>query len=801
MTIAVVTSFSPQGYELYGQRMLAAFEKFWPQDVKLYVYYEGEKPADATDRATWLSLDEDQDRAAFMTAHKDHPTDYNRQPVKFSHKVFAITGAPRDTDWLIWLDGDVDTVAPVTHEFLNSILPDDVIAVYLGRDWWRHSETGFVAYRLNAPGDNFLNSMRSIYTSGTIAELIHKGESQHHDCAAFDAIRELWEEDGFKFHDLGTSHKGPSLDVMAHSPLAKVMYHHKGNRKAAAVRPAMRYGQLIPLIQSCRPQKIIEVGTFQGARAVAMCREALRYNSEVHYTGFDLFEDATPETNLEEKNGKGIGILADVEQKLADIKKDHPGLTWELIKGNTRKTLHGKNLVADFVFIDGGHSVETIRGDYEAVKGSRLVAFDDYYTKGIDTKKFGCNSIVNKLQHEILPTEDWVRGGGGVRMAVVGEYARPADKNRRNMTKEWEELFNQQRELLAKYGDTACSAQTFEMWENDADDKPADIIFVVNIIERLMDYEAALVRIKSLAKMAAVFAIELDAMRGAETWKNIIGRHFRITDSLEQDGRVVIAADSSVIVPGVKTIPSGTDEGRWNNIKSSVAKYKGCVQSRPKHERRAVIACYGPSLKDYVEKLREEAIGNDVVSVSGSHDFLIENGITPTFHIECDPRPHKSIHITPQIGIQYLLAASCHPDLFAKMEGMDVRLWHAEDHIRVKDELNSPAPIISGGGSVGLRSIAVLYYMGYRNLSVFGMDCSFADDGKTQHAGKHAGKVQDLCAVQVAGREFITSPILMTYAANFFDMAKQRPDVKWRIYGDGLLQNWIRFSQTQTEAA
>jgi hypothetical protein len=802
MTIAVVTSFSPQGYELYGKRMLAEFERFWPKDVWLYVYYEGTLPLDAMPRAHWISLDQDKDRAAFMAAHKDHPTDYNRQPVKFSHKVFAITSAPRKTDWLIWLDGDVDTTAPVTHEFLNSILPDDVVAVYLGRDWWRHTETGFVAYRLGALGEKFLDSLRSIYTSGAIVDFVHRGEPQQHDCAAFDGLREIWEEDGQKFHDLGAAHKGPSLDVMAHSPLAKVMFHNKGARKTAAVSPASRYGQLMVLVQSCKPRKIVEVGTYQGKRAEAMCREALKYNSAVHYLGFDLFEDATDETNVEEMNGKGAGSSEIARQKLEAIKQDHPGFTFDLVKGNTRETLHGKNIVADFVFIDGGHSVETIRGDYEAVKGSRLVAFDDYYTKGVDTAKFGCNAIVDKLPHTVLPAEDWVRGGGRVHIAVVGDYQKPtASAKRRKMTREWEKLFDQQRKLLAKYGDTACSAQTFEMWENDAEDKPADIIFVVNILERLIDYDAALVKIKSLARMAALFAIEIDAMRSMDTWKAIIGRYFRITDVLEQGGRIVISADSNVIVPGVVSIPAGTDEGRWNNIKASVAKYRNFLQGRPKHERRAIIACYGPSLKDYIGKLKEESAECDVVSVSGAHDFLIENGVIPTYHVECDPRPHKSVQVTPQKGIQYLLAASCHPDLFAKMDGMDVRLWHAEDHIRVKDELNSQAPNISGGGSVGLRSIAVLYFMGYRNLTVYGMDCSFTDDGKTQHAGKHAGKIQDLCAVKVGGREFITSPILMTYAANFFDMAKQRPDVKWRVYGDGFLQNWIRFSQEQTEAA
>lgn len=180
----------------------------------------------------------------------------------------------------------------------------------------------------------------------------------------------------------------------------------------------MRYDQLPELIVKARPQLIVEVGTHRGARAMLMCRAALSCRNNVHYIGYDLFDEATAETNAIEMNGKGSGDIAVVWQKL-DLLKDHnPGFTYDLIKGNTRQTLHGKNIMADFAFIDGGHSVETIRGDYEALKHSRLVVFDDYYMSGIDTAKFGCNSVIADIPHKVLPRED-VFGGTAIRMAVV----------------------------------------------------------------------------------------------------------------------------------------------------------------------------------------------------------------------------------------------------------------------------------------------------------------------------------------------------------------------------------------------
>ena len=60
----------------------------------------------------------------------------------------------------------------------------------------------------------------------------------------------------------------------------------------------------------------------------------------------------------------------------------------------------------DFAFIDGGHSVETIKNDYEWVsenidKGGMII-IDDYYDP--EVKGFGCNFLVDK--GEVLPSTD-----------------------------------------------------------------------------------------------------------------------------------------------------------------------------------------------------------------------------------------------------------------------------------------------------------------------------------------------------------------------------------------------------------
>lgn len=224
MRTAVVTTFSPKGYRVYGKRMIDSFAQYWPSDVPLYVYYEGEKPADASNRVTWLPLDLDEDRKAFLAAHKDEggdKIDYRFLVATFSHKVFAYTAAPQEAEWLIWLDGDVETTASVSHEFLKQVQPPGVVASYLGRPWFRHSETGFLCFRLDDAGKEFLRAVRGVYTSGEVKSLL-----EWHDCMVFDHVRQQFERKGYRFYNISRGCSG--LAVLDQTLLAKVMMHNKG---------------------------------------------------------------------------------------------------------------------------------------------------------------------------------------------------------------------------------------------------------------------------------------------------------------------------------------------------------------------------------------------------------------------------------------------------------------------------------------------------------------------------------------------------------------------------------------------
>lgn len=221
MKFASITTFSPQGYKLYGKRFLETYVKHW--DVPIWVYYEGENPPEFEHQLiTYVPLDEDEERKKFIETHQERcneATNYRFKIVNFSHKVFALTDPKRlaavETENWIWLDADIETISPVDDKFLESVCPDGFVGSYLGRCDWNHSECGFVCYNRNYGGFEFLATLRDIYTSGKILEF-----AEHHDSFIFDQVRTGW------WYNI--SAEIPGMHVFDDSVLGTKMKHHKG---------------------------------------------------------------------------------------------------------------------------------------------------------------------------------------------------------------------------------------------------------------------------------------------------------------------------------------------------------------------------------------------------------------------------------------------------------------------------------------------------------------------------------------------------------------------------------------------
>lgn len=162
-----------------------------------------------------------------------------------------------------------------------------------------------------------------------------------------------------------------------------------------------RYNQIIDLLKKNKPKVIIEIGTHKAVRP----REWKELDFHFFYYGFDVFEDGTKELNEKEMNGKGLCQMDQAKLNLF-------GIQHKLYKGLTKDTLpefKKQNIKADFAFIDGGHSIETIQNDWDHVRDCMnpggIVIFDDYYSINYP-KEFGCNEVVKNIDHEVLPEMD-----------------------------------------------------------------------------------------------------------------------------------------------------------------------------------------------------------------------------------------------------------------------------------------------------------------------------------------------------------------------------------------------------------
>jgi hypothetical protein len=235
------------------------------------------------------------------------------------------------------------------------------------------------------------------------------------------------------------------------------------------------------------------------------------------------------------------------------------------------------------------------------------------------------------------------------------------------------------------------------------------------------------------------------------------------------------------------------------------------------HEGVAIIACYGPSLKNTYPLLKKQQkkLAGTLVSVSGAHDFLRKHGITPDIHVECDPRTHKAKMLRKRsMDTKYYMASCCHPDVVDMLKGHDVTLWHlynGPESFEIRDiKSEEMAAMIPGGGSVGLRTITLLYFLGFRRFIVHGMDCSF--EGEEQHAGKHSGKNQKTIKVRPAvtinnkpirsENEYVTSPVLISYANHMLKDLRtgKYPGCEFFWYGEGLFQEMLQLQNLQLQA-
>lgn len=157
------------------------------------------------------------------------------------------------------------------------------------------------------------------------------------------------------------------------------------------------------IIGDAKCEFIGEVGTHKGGTSKQFIELFAPRVNKLTFYGYDIFDGEVPDLQFHkrERNGKAPALLRIAEQTFRRMQRSYPNVDYKLHKGFTTETL--TPTVFDFVYIDGGHSYETVKHDYEQVKNSKLIVFDDVKITGVN--KFVKELIAEGIEIEIVTTD------------------------------------------------------------------------------------------------------------------------------------------------------------------------------------------------------------------------------------------------------------------------------------------------------------------------------------------------------------------------------------------------------------
>lgn len=248
-------------------------------------------------------------------------------------------------------------------------------------------------------------------------------------------------------------------------------------------------------------------------------------------------------------------------------------------------------------------------------------------------------------------------------------------------------------------------------------------------------------------------------------------------------------------VVGFRTDTCVGPEVQRANMASALARnLPGLMPGLPRPGKLAIIGS-GPSVASQLEVIRNW--DGEVWAVNGALKWLQDNGIDVPVFVGLDPKRYPALkHVERRLPVKYYLASTMHPDVFDRLEGLDIQIWHSH-----YGEVMPPSgcPVVPGGPTVLTRAPLLAQMMGWREVHLFGCDGSF---GETTHV--YGGELPDGCIkVEAGGRVFITRNDYMQSAAWlcwFKDAYEEETGGILEFHGDGLTQTLAYAEQQDSKA-
>lgn len=215
----------------------------------------------------------------------------------------------------------------------------------------------------------------------------------------------------------------------------------------------------------------------------------------------------------------------------------------------------------------------------------------------------------------------------------------------------------------------------------------------------------------------------------------------------------------------IAVIPEVPASELERNIRLNAANSVPFLLGRPHLKKSEPLAIVGggPSLKQTVGELRKF---KNIMVCGTAHDYVVNQGIHPTYAVICDQAPWTHYLRRPWGKCTYLLATQCHPDIFEHLDGFPCLKWDMDGW--ADEAVFEGRKRVNGGTTAAMRAPALGLILGFDDFHFFGVDSSFEDD-RDRHAYAYEDEslTSPATMARINGRMFRTTLTWIQQARDF----------------------------------
>lgn len=239
-----------------------------------------------------------------------------------------------------------------------------------------------------------------------------------------------------------------------------------------------------------------------------------------------------------------------------------------------------------------------------------------------------------------------------------------------------------------------------------------------------------------------------------------------------------------------------------DHVRTNLARKLPSPPPAQPHDLEVCIVAGGRSLSRQLGNIRKaKRRGASIMTVNGTHNFLIRQGIIPDALIVMDAREEdRNVEMVakPHDDVAYFLASQCDPRVFDAVADKQCFIWHSAASLPWEElftEADVDHPVLQGGTTVGMKALTLAMYLGFRQFHLYGFDSCIWENNK-HHAYKQTLNDQDVDAaipLHIGERTFKCAGWMVRQVEDFKEFCDAwGGEVRLRVHGDGALAEIVR---------